>query len=163
MFPHLTRQQNITFMDKLHKRVASAAALLTTPDGELLILKANYKRHWSLPGGLVDDDESILETVLREVHEEVGLEMAPDRLALWAVVDRCSDIARSYYFVFSGEISTKEMTQIRLQTSEIDESRFVSKHQVLTNDIEYGKIIVAWANNQSGYIEHRFIGASTDE
>lgn len=163
MFKHFTRQQNITFMDKLHKRVASAAALLTSPNGELLILKANYKRHWSLPGGLIDDNESILETALREIHEEIGLELSADRLGLWAVVDRHSDIARSYYFVFRGEISSQEISQIRLQGREIDESRFVSKQQVLTNDLEYGKIITAWANNQAGYLEHRFIGASTDE
>lgn len=150
-------------MDKLHKRVASAAALLTSPNGELLILKANYKRHWSLPGGLIDDNESILETALREIHEEIGLELSADRLGLWAVVDRHSDIARSYYFVFRGEISSQEISQIRLQGREIDESRFVSKQQVLTNDLEYGKIITAWANNQAGYLEHRFIGASTDE
>ncbi|MGB2787569.1 MAG: NUDIX hydrolase [Candidatus Saccharimonadaceae bacterium] len=150
-------------MDKLHKRVASAAALLTSPNGELLILKANYKRHWSLPGGLIDDNESILETALREIHEEIGLALSTDRLGLWAVVDRHSDIARSYYFVFKGEISSEEISQIRLQGREIDESRFVSKQQVLTNDLEYGKIITAWANNQAGYLEHRFIGASTDE
>lgn len=163
MFKHFTRQQNITFMDKLHKRVASAAALLTSPDGELLILKANYKHHWSLPGGLIDEDESILEAVRREIHEEIGLDLAVDRFGFWAVVDRHSDIARSYYFVFNGEISSEEISQIRLQGREIDESRFVSKQQVLTNDLEYGKIITAWANNQAGYLEHRFIGASTDE
>lgn len=41
------------------------------------------RRHagqWALPGGRLDPGESALEGGLRELHEELGLELGPDRL-----------------------------------------------------------------------------------
>lgn len=163
MFKHLTRQQNIDFMDRLHKRVASASVLLTTADDRLLILKAYYKRHWSLPGGLIDDNESIIEAAVREVFEETGIKLSHTDLEFYAILDRYSDITRSYSFIFAAEITDKQVASIKLQTSEIDDYRTVSRDQIMTDSSEYSKIIVAWANRQSGYIEDKFKGASSDE
>ncbi len=54
------------------KRCASGMVILNKK-GELLLVKASYKKEWSLAGGMVNKKESPLEAVKREVREEVGL------------------------------------------------------------------------------------------
>jgi ADP-ribose pyrophosphatase YjhB (NUDIX family) len=51
-----------------------AAAAIRDDRGRLLLVKENYdRRRYSLPGGAVEADETLLETVIRETREETGL------------------------------------------------------------------------------------------
>ncbi|PDZ10536.1 DNA mismatch repair protein MutT [Bacillus pseudomycoides] len=62
---------------KLHPRVGVGAFLLNE-QGELLLVrrkKAPEQAHWSLPGGKVEWMETAEDTVVREIQEEVGLEI----------------------------------------------------------------------------------------
>ena len=52
-------------------RIASAALLIENSAGELLTVKAYYKTHWSLPGGMVDAGETPL---CRSEERRVGKE-----------------------------------------------------------------------------------------
>lgn len=54
-------------------------------DAALLLTKRSSKlrRHagqWSLPGGRVDAGETLEETAIREVHEEINLKLNPDQI-----------------------------------------------------------------------------------
>ena len=51
----------------------SAAFVLTRRAGHL----ARHAGQWALPGGRVDAGEADLEAALRELHEELGLELSP--------------------------------------------------------------------------------------
>jgi 8-oxo-dGTP pyrophosphatase MutT (NUDIX family) len=53
-----------------------AAVILTRRAATL----RNHAGQWALPGGRVDDGESPEETALRELDEEVGLRLEPDRI-----------------------------------------------------------------------------------
>ncbi len=60
---------------------ASAGALIFDGAGRLLILKPNYKKGWTLPGGQIDPTgESPWEACRRETQEECGLEVERGRL-----------------------------------------------------------------------------------
>ena len=52
--------------------------------GEILLLHRQDSKPqgntWGVPAGKVDNGESILETMLRELKEETGLVLAPDKL-----------------------------------------------------------------------------------
>lgn len=55
------------------------------PDAALILTRRSRKlRHhsgqWALPGGRRDGGEMAADTALRELHEEVGLQLAPDRV-----------------------------------------------------------------------------------
>ena len=54
-------------------------------DGNILLVQENTGR-WSLPGGWVDVNVSVLENVVKEVREEAGLTVTADRII--AVQDR---------------------------------------------------------------------------
>lgn len=58
-----------------------AAAVITDGHGRVLLVRHTYgERNWELPGGVGDDGESADATVVREVREETGLEVAAERL-----------------------------------------------------------------------------------
>lgn len=56
---------------------AGGASMLLTRRGAAL---SAHARQWAFPGGRVDEGETPLEAVLREMHEEVGLALGPDDL-----------------------------------------------------------------------------------
>ena len=39
---------------RLPTMFGAAAALFTNPGGQVLLVKPNYRAHWSLPGGILD-------------------------------------------------------------------------------------------------------------
>jgi 8-oxo-dGTP diphosphatase len=58
----------------------SVAAVITNDAGEVLIIQRRDNGHWEPPGGVLETDESIFDGLRREVHEETGLAVQPDRL-----------------------------------------------------------------------------------
>jgi 8-oxo-dGTP pyrophosphatase MutT (NUDIX family) len=69
------------------KRAAVAIALVEADDGPggtalLLTLRAAglraHRGQWALPGGRCDEGETSVQASLRELHEELGLELGPD-------------------------------------------------------------------------------------
>ena len=54
---------------------AAAAAFITDPAGNVLLVKPVYRDHWSFPGGYVDEGEYPHEACAREIHEEFGVSL----------------------------------------------------------------------------------------
>ncbi|SCL35692.1 ADP-ribose pyrophosphatase YjhB, NUDIX family [Micromonospora nigra] len=52
---------------------AAAAAFITDPTGNVLLVKPTYRNHWSFPGGYVDEGEFPHAACVREVQEELGI------------------------------------------------------------------------------------------
>ncbi len=49
-------------------------------DGPRVWLRYNERHEWELPGGRLDPDEQPVDTVVREIREELGLEVTVQRL-----------------------------------------------------------------------------------
>jgi 8-oxo-dGTP diphosphatase len=143
-------------MKSMEHRLSSVAVILENPIGQALIVKANYKSYWSFPGGVIDKGETPKEAAIREVSEEVGLDVDPDSLSFVAVVDRKSDDAHTYQFIFRGLIDTAAIPRIVLQGSELDDFALITKDEVISANRPYGKVIHHWVNGTTGYIEQTF-------
>lgn len=69
-----------------HKRqrvVLTVDALIADADGRILLIERGtepFKGSWVLPGGLVDPGETVQESCIREVEEELGLNVRIIRL-----------------------------------------------------------------------------------
>ena len=70
----------------------SAALVLTRRAGKL----RNHAGQWALPGGRLDAGESAEDAALRELYEEVGLQLAPS-----AVLGRLDDFSTRSGFVMT--------------------------------------------------------------
>jgi ADP-ribose pyrophosphatase YjhB (NUDIX family) len=57
--------------------VPAASAVVVDGDGAILLHRRSDNELWALPGGTMEIGESILQTVVREVREETGLEVNP--------------------------------------------------------------------------------------
>jgi 8-oxo-dGTP diphosphatase len=103
----------------------AAAALFTDAAGRVLLVKPNYRDHWSLPGGILEHGEPPHEGCRREVKEELGLDIAPGRLLVlgWAGPDEIRPRPVVHFVFDGGELAGDVL--ILLQEDELDEYRFV--------------------------------------
>ena len=105
--------------------VAAAAALFTNPAGRVLLVKPNYRDHWSLAGGILEHGEPPHVGCRREVSEEIGVDLEPGPLLVVGWVAPGSVRNKPIvHFVFDGGVLADDVP-IRLQSSELDDYRFV--------------------------------------
>lgn len=60
--------------------VPGASAVVVDRAGRILLHRRDDNELWSIPGGAMKLGERIADTVLREVKEETGLDVAPDAI-----------------------------------------------------------------------------------
>jgi ADP-ribose pyrophosphatase YjhB (NUDIX family) len=95
-------------------------------DGKVLLTKRRDFEVWCLPGGEVDNGETLVEAAKREACEEVGLDVQLERLVgihsrpQWLSVG-------SHVVVFSASVVGGELT---IQTNEVIEARFFSPDEL---------------------------------
>lgn len=66
----------------MNDRVYNRVTAIIVQDGKLLLLQQETGdgRSWSLPGGKQEPHESLGEALVREVKEETGLDVVPEKL-----------------------------------------------------------------------------------
>lgn len=75
---------------------------------ELLLIKNRYGGHWSFPKGHVEGDETEIETALREVKEETGLDIELQEHFRQTVEYSPKPNVRKQVVYFLGESHTRE-------------------------------------------------------
>ena len=107
--------------------VAAAGALIRDGAGNVLVVKPNYRNHWTLPGGICELGEPPHAGCAREVAEEIGLNLPVGRLLSvdWQpALPKYGVAARpAVYFIFDcGTLRT--LSGIRLQADELEDCQF---------------------------------------
>jgi 8-oxo-dGTP pyrophosphatase MutT (NUDIX family) len=151
-----TPDETATWKASLDTRWSSAGVAMVRSDGHVLVVKANYKAYWSFPGGIIDKGESPLEAAIREVREEVGVQLDADDIKFRFVADRTSPRAQTFMFLFETNQPAVGDSPIVIDETEIEEYVFVSKQQILDSD-QYSESTKMWAQGFVGYTEQTII------
>lgn len=82
----MTWTEPATWYANLASFYAAAAAFITDPAGNVLLVKPTYRDHWAFPGGYVDEGEYPHDACAREIREELGISVVVGELLVvdWA-------------------------------------------------------------------------------
>ncbi len=123
----------VTWHASLPGVIVSAGALIGDGTGGVLVVKPNYRDHWTLPGGICEFGESPRAGCAREVTEELGIEQEIG--AVLAVDWQPSQeiygpTARPVVFFIFAAGTLASLAGICLQAAELDECRFVAEAEL---------------------------------
>lgn len=116
-------------------------------NGDYLIAQRSETRptfplQWECVGGSVLKGETSLESAIREVKEEVGIDLSPEdgKIAFSKVRERYRDIVDVWLFRYDGEVSldratTDEVAQVAWMTR--PQIRELFDQKKLVNTLEY--------------------------
>ena len=95
-------------------------------EGKVLLTKRRDFEVWCLPGGEVDNGESLVQAAVREAREEVGLVVQLDRLV--GVHSRPQWLSiGGHVVVFTARVTGGEL---QIQPQEVIEARFFGKDEL---------------------------------
>ena len=77
---------------------------LVRDEGRILLCELTYKQEWDLPGGVVDPGESPAFALVREIAEELRVDVRPTRLAAANWLPPYRAWADAMLFVFEAEL-----------------------------------------------------------
>lgn len=106
--------------------------------GEILLVKRLYppkKGFWDVPGGFADIEETMEESLKREIREELGVELNNLRY-FTSTVDRYLYKGMNYYtlcFHFTGNVNSKKI----IPHDDISEVKFFPKDKIPFNRIAF--------------------------
>ncbi|MET8799591.1 NUDIX hydrolase [Nocardia sp. NPDC004568] len=116
----------------LPRKLVSADVLLFDQQGRILLVDPSYKPGWDLPGGNVEANEPPDVGALREVREELGLELPTDQLDMLCVdwVSPHSSWDDWLKFIFGGpELTEQQILRLRIGNGELSDFEFCSLGQ----------------------------------
>jgi 8-oxo-dGTP pyrophosphatase MutT (NUDIX family) len=108
----------------LPKKRLIAHVLMRTADGRILLCETQFKTDWELPGGIVEPGETPRLGAVREVREELGIDLAVGRLLVadWMPPYLGWDDAIELIFD-GGLVSADQLDEFVLQPAEIKRVR----------------------------------------
>jgi 8-oxo-dGTP pyrophosphatase MutT (NUDIX family) len=124
------------YYKNLPKKQLASGVLFFNTAGELLIVKPNYKEEWIIPGGVIEAFESPKATCVREVKEELGIQVEIGRLLCFDFMIKdmpgTTDQRENIQLIFDGGVLTEaQIASIRLQIEELSAYQFVSPARAL--------------------------------
>lgn len=113
------------------KRVSSIGFILND-DKKILLVKPSYYPYWHLPGGYVDENESPLQAVSREIKEEIGLNLSPKKLMLVNYESGSDPKKEVIVFIFDfGVVDKQKFIGLQVDNAEIIDYGFFEKKDAL--------------------------------
>jgi ADP-ribose pyrophosphatase YjhB (NUDIX family) len=151
---------DIDYYKNLPRKRMGAGALILNENNEILIVKPNYKDCWSIAGGVIEENESPKDACLREVKEEIGIDL---KQTLLLCVDYNSNVGEKgdslQFIFFGGKLSENEIKEIKLDKKEIIEYKFLPTTEALPflSDklkLRLPKCLNALRDNMTIYLEN---------
>ena len=111
------------FRPKVH-----GAYCLIYVDDKVLVIKNSYKKFWTIPCGMIDRGEAPLEAALREVQEEVGLLLVPDKMTFVKVLMNTSEYKKDHIHLFEYHLNA--FPEVVIDNREVVDFNWISKREI---------------------------------
>jgi 8-oxo-dGTP pyrophosphatase MutT (NUDIX family) len=114
----------------LPKQIASGGVILRDAVGRVLLVEPNYgSETWEIPGGGLDEGESPWAGALREIKEEVGLDVLPGRLLVvdWVPPQPDGRPALENHVFDGGVLNEDQIASLRLADPELKRWKFCTR------------------------------------
>lgn len=109
---------------------AASAALIRNAAGDILMVQPTYKESLELPGGYIEVGEYPVAACLREVREELGIDVELGGLLVvdWAPAPREGE---KILFIFDGgRLSSDQEAAIKLRETEVSSFGYYALSQI---------------------------------
>ena len=136
-------------------RVA-AGVLFRDADGRVLLVKPSYKAGWEIPGGYVEKSESPLAAAVREVREELGVDLDVAELLVMDWAPHPAEGDKLLVIFRGGTLTADDVTSFTLHEGEITTAEFFHVDQLpdLMPARLARRVTEAAARDHSTYLEH---------
>lgn len=136
-----TKEENQAWANTLPTKMSSACIALVS-DGQVLMVKAGYKDHWTFPSGIVDVHESPKAAAIRETYEEVGLTIDEKDCALLTVIYTHASNGDNdrYNFAFTASLPSQNIS-LSVPNDEIESAEWVDFSEVAMRTDNKGSYI----------------------
>ena len=140
-------QHSQILVEHLNLEIRQVSAWITTSEN-LIILISKDGVKWSIPGGHPEKNESIDQSLNREILEESGLEISelPRKLLGYYLISEIEDNKEDNYLQLRFQVNLLEDLKENLAPSPTDEVKFVKKVNI--KDIPQ---FVKWAKDSDDY------------
>jgi 8-oxo-dGTP pyrophosphatase MutT (NUDIX family) len=118
------------YYEQLAKVPTAASAFFRNDKGEFLIVKNPYREHYVVAGGMSEENETPLQTVIRETREELDIDTKNARV--FCVDFTVTEPFDRVLFLFDcGVLDDKTIQTIKPDVDEIESYRFVSYEEMI--------------------------------
>jgi 8-oxo-dGTP pyrophosphatase MutT (NUDIX family) len=135
------------FLKTLPRKRMAAGALIRDVQGRILLVKPVYKGGWSLPGGVVEADESPKLACIREIREELGLDQSIGRMLVVDYNTPYGEKTESLMFIYDGGVVDEAALEgIHLQAEELEDYGLFAADElpkVMSRSLRR-RILMAW-------------------
>ncbi|WP_165845615.1 NUDIX domain-containing protein [Streptacidiphilus pinicola] len=138
------------YLTRVARAFPAVSALVTDPEGRVLLVHSYNREPWGCPGGVIDPDETPERAAERELAEETGVRLTAGRLlqVAWATGDG-SDLPNMPGVQFYFDLGTVPLPHpaLRLQPEEIRDAAWVAPDELrgYMGDLRVSRILGALA------------------
>lgn len=130
---------------------AIAQGVLRDPAGRVLLCELTYKAEWDLPGGVVDPSESPAECVVREVREELAIDVEVRSLLAVNWLPPWRGWSDATVFVFDLGVADDDLiARTTLERREIRSLHFADEEQWEQRVAPYNQRLLAFLAAHAG-------------
>ena len=116
---------------------ATVGALVVNPRGEVLIVRSSkWGDKFTVPGGHIELGERAEDAIKREVKEETGLDVEPERLLLVQEAIYPENYCKHEHFIFMDYICLTKNSEVKLDGRELQEYFWMKPTKALDLDLE---------------------------
>lgn len=136
------------YYKKLPTKRMAAGVLIFNKKKEVLILKPSYKDHWTIPGGVIEKNESPMQGCARETNEEIGIKIKKLKLVCLDYTSSKNHKGDSIQFIFTcPTISERMIHEIKIDGKEVIDLEFTNIKSALKKLSEHLAIRIKEAIN----------------